>query len=74
MTGVDVGAKESLFRRIEETADAGSAVLYLTSEPDDALRIADRVLVLGSTARELSAAGLTSAELMLAEPSKENPS
>lgn len=67
MTGVDVGAKESLFRRIEETADAGTAVLYLTSEPDDALRIADRVLLLGETAAELDATGLTVADLMLVD-------
>lgn len=76
MTGVDVGAKESLFRRIEEAADAGAAVVYLTSEPDDALRIADRVLVLGAVAVERDAAGLTSADLMLADagaPTEEIP-
>lgn len=67
MTGVDVGAKEQLFQRIEAAADAGTAVLYLTSEPDDALRIADRILQLTSTgeAVEHDAQGLTGVDLML---------
>ncbi len=65
MTGVDVGAKESLFTRIEQAADAGTAVLYLTAEPDDALRIADRVLVLGDgEPRTVPARGLTPLDLM----------
>lgn len=68
MTGVDVGAKESLFARIEAAADAGAAVLYLTSEPEDALRIADRVLRLDSAdAAPVPAAGLTTLDLLLAK-------
>lgn len=47
MKGVDVAAREAIFASIEALADAGAAVLYLTQEPDEALRIADRVLVLG---------------------------
>lgn len=46
MKGVDVDAKESLFTVIEDIAATGTPVLYLTAEADDALRIADRVIVL----------------------------
>ncbi|MCP8968142.1 sugar ABC transporter ATP-binding protein [Ectobacillus sp. SYSU M60031] len=44
--GVDVAAKEDVFRFIEEITNAGSSVLYVTGEQDEALRIADRILVL----------------------------
>lgn len=47
MKGVDVAAKESIFRSIDEAAGSGTGVLYLTQEPDEALRVADRVIVLG---------------------------
>ncbi len=45
MKGVDVSAKETIFQRIEGFADEGAAVLYFTSEPDEAIRIADRILI-----------------------------
>jgi len=66
MKGVDVGAKEAIFRAIEQTAASGAGVLYLTAEPDDALRIADRVIVFGRSGVVLDrpAAGLTPLELM----------
>lgn len=43
--GVDVGAKEEIHRIIAELADAGTAVLMVTSELSEGLRIADRLLV-----------------------------
>jgi simple sugar transport system ATP-binding protein len=46
MKGIDVAAKETIFRMIESLADQGASILYLTAEPDDALRIADRIFVL----------------------------
>jgi simple sugar transport system ATP-binding protein len=68
MKGVDVAAKEALFRSVERAADAGAGVLYLTAEPDDALRIADRVVVLDRTgvALDRPARGLEPVDLMLA--------
>lgn len=69
MKGIDVAAKEAIFQMIERTASGGTAVLYLTAEPDDALRIADRVLVLtrAGFVRELTdPAGLTPADVMRA--------
>lgn len=72
MKGVDVAAKEAIFRSIEELAEAGVGVLYLTQEPDDALRIADRVLVLGRDGLVLDepASRLTPIDLMLTERSE----
>ena len=47
MKGVDVAAQESIFRYLDEAAAAGTGILYLTQEPEEALRVADRVVVLG---------------------------
>lgn len=71
MKGVDVAAKEAIFRSIEAIAAGGVGVLYLTQEPDDALRIADRVLVLDrdGVALERPAAELTPVDLMFTERS-----
>lgn len=43
--GVDVGAKEEIHRIITELADNGSAVLVVTSDLPEALRISDRLQV-----------------------------
>lgn len=43
--GVDVGAKEEIHRLITELAEDGSAVLVVTSDLPEALRIADRLQV-----------------------------
>ena len=67
MKGVDVGAKEAIFTAIEQTAASGVGVLYLTGEPDDALRIADRVIVFGraGVVFDRPAATLTPLDLMV---------
>jgi ribose transport system ATP-binding protein len=44
--GIDVGAKEEVFRLVRRLADEGVAILYLTSEIKEALALADRVLVM----------------------------
>ncbi len=43
--GVDVGAKEEIHRIISELASAGTAVLVVTSDLSEALRISDRLQV-----------------------------
>ena len=43
--GVDVGAKEEIHRIVTELADGGTAVLVVTSDLPEALRIADRIQV-----------------------------
>jgi rhamnose transport system ATP-binding protein len=44
--GVDVGAKEEIHRIISKLADDGSAVLVVTSDLGEVLRISDRILVI----------------------------
>lgn len=63
--GVDVGAKREIYRIMSDFAKAGGAVVMITSETDEVLGMADRVVVLrdgrisGVLAREqLSAAAL----------------
>ena len=43
--GVDVGAKEEIHRIITELAESGTAVLVVTSDLPEALRISDRLQV-----------------------------
>ena len=52
--GIDVGAKEEVFRLVRRLAADGVPVLYLTSEIKEARALADRVLVMaeGRIARE----------------------
>jgi ribose transport system ATP-binding protein len=44
--GVDVGAKAEIYRHIADLADAGVSVLLVSSEMQELLGLADRVLVL----------------------------
>jgi ABC-type sugar transport system ATPase subunit len=44
--GVDVGAKSEIHRRIRALADAGKAVLVVSSELPEVLALADRILVM----------------------------
>ena len=52
--GVDVGAKEEIHRLIGQLAESGTAVLVVTTDLAEVLRISDRVLVVreGSIAAE----------------------
>ena len=63
--GVDIGAIESIHARLRELADAGSAVLVVSSDLDELLALADRVLVMngGRIAGELAAADCSEAAL-----------
>ena len=44
--GIDVGAKEEVFRLVRRLASEGVAVLYLTSEVREARALSDRLLVM----------------------------
>jgi ABC-type sugar transport system ATPase subunit len=59
--GVDVGAKEEIYELIEEMARAGLAVLVISSETEELVRLCDRVLSIyeGSIVAELSGAAIT---------------
>jgi len=44
--GIDLGAKQDVYRLIRKVASTGTAVLYATMEEDEALELSDRILVL----------------------------
>ena len=44
--GVDIGAKDEIHRIIDELCDGGTAVLISTSDLSEAMRIADRLIVI----------------------------
>ena len=53
--GIDVGAKEEVFRLVRDLTAEGAAILYMTSEIKEARVLADRVLVMsgGRIVREV---------------------
>jgi ribose transport system ATP-binding protein len=64
--GVDVGAKAEIYRFIKELASQGVAIWMITSDMEELLGIADRVLVMheGKLAGELSRAALSEVAVM----------
>ena len=44
--GVDVGARAEIYRIIDELANAGKAILMISSELNEVLSMADRILVM----------------------------
>ncbi|WP_410809375.1 sugar ABC transporter ATP-binding protein [Micromonospora sp. 067-2] len=64
--GIDVGAKASIHELMRELADAGVAILMISSELPEVIGMADRIVVLrqGTVAGELPA-GASEAEIML---------
>jgi ABC-type sugar transport system ATPase subunit len=71
--GVDVGAKEEIYRLIREVADRGAAVLVVSSEFEELLALCHRVLVMraGEIVGEVDP-GMSSAEEMLRMCSSES--
>ena len=65
--GIDIGAKEEVFRLVRRLADEGIAILYITSEIKEARELADRLLVMsdGRIIKEFEA-GTSEEEVMAA--------
>jgi ABC-type sugar transport system ATPase subunit len=61
--GVDVGAKEEIYEMIDALAKDGMALLVISSESEELVRLCDRVLSIyeGRLVAELSGADLTPA-------------
>jgi ribose transport system ATP-binding protein len=59
--GIDVGAKQEIYALMEELASRGVAILVFSTEMEEVLRMADRVLVMheGEIAGELDREVLT---------------
>jgi ribose transport system ATP-binding protein len=44
--GIDVGAKEEVFRIVKQLATKGKSIIFVSSELNEVIRISDRILVL----------------------------
>jgi ribose transport system ATP-binding protein len=64
--GIDVGAKEEIYKLIDELARQGVAILFASSDLEEILGLSDRVLVMheGQLAGELSRAELSEEAIM----------
>jgi ribose transport system ATP-binding protein len=64
--GIDVGAKEEIFREIDRLVHDGCAVLMISSELGEVVRVCDRAYVMKerTVAGELDHAQLTEANLL----------
>jgi len=64
--GVDIGSKSEIYEVIEQMAKAGAAVLFISSELEEILRISDRILVMheGQISGELSRAQASEESVM----------
>ena len=66
--GIDVGAKAEIYRIMRQLADAGAAILMISSELPEILGMADRILVMheGRLTAELDGATATEEAVMAA--------
>lgn len=64
--GVDIGAKEEMYNLIEQTAETGTAILFVSSDMPEVLGLADRILVMheGQITGALSRAEATEQAVM----------
>lgn len=72
--GVDVGAKQEIYRLIDELAGEGMAILFVSSELEEVMGLSDRVLVMrdGSITGELSRSELGEEAIMRLATTGEN--
>jgi erythritol transport system ATP-binding protein len=66
--GIDVGAKADIFALVTRLAERGLAVVFATSEIEEALHVPDRLLVMakGRIVREFQRGSCTREEIMQA--------
>jgi ribose transport system ATP-binding protein len=64
--GVDIGAKQEIYRLMEELAESGVAILFVSSEMPEIIGMSDRALVMheGRISGELPRADLTEERVM----------
>jgi ABC-type sugar transport system ATPase subunit len=59
--GVDVGAKQEILSIVGDLADSGCGVLFISSELEEVVQVADRIVVMqeGTVVMELTGADIT---------------
>ena len=73
--GIDVGAKDEVYRLIEELAAQGKSIIMISSEMSEIFRLSDRIMVMceGRKVGELDIAEATQEKIMqLATMREEN--
>ncbi len=73
--GIDIGAKQEIYQLIEALADEGRAVVVVSSELQEVMRLSDRMLVMqaGRIAGELAPAEFSEEAIMTLAVSRETP-
>jgi ribose transport system ATP-binding protein len=64
--GIDVGTKQEMYYLLRDMADAGTAILFYSTDYDELVGCCDRVLILYDyrIVRELTGAGITEANIV----------
>ena len=64
--GIDVGTKQEIYQLLRDLADAGTAILFYSTDYDELIGCCDRVLILygGRIARELTGPDITEANII----------
>ncbi len=64
--GIDVGAKEDIFRTVEEFAKAGMAIIFISSDLNEVIRTSDRILVVrgGQILKDVDNQNMTQKDIM----------
>jgi ribose transport system ATP-binding protein len=64
--GIDIGAKQEVYKLMEQLAASGVAILFVSSEMEEILRLSDRTLVMheGKLTGQLSRADLNEESIM----------
>ncbi|CAM5284590.1 ribose transport system ATP-binding protein/rhamnose transport system ATP-binding protein [Aquamicrobium terrae] len=70
--GIDIGAREQIYRLLRELADTGLAILMISSDMPEVIRLSDRVLVMarGRIEAELEGDGITEEAIVAAATGK----
>lgn len=64
--GIDIGTKAEVYRLVRQAADAGAAILLVSSEMPELLALSDRILVMcnGRISGELTGGDMTQANIL----------
>ena len=67
--GIDIGAKEEIYQILEELAENGTAVLMVSSDLQEVVRVSQRIIVMrkGEIFKEFNSGTVTQEEILMAE-------
>lgn len=67
--GIDIGAKDEIYRILETLAEHGTSVIMVSSDLQELLRVSQRIIVMrkGEIFTEFDSGGITQEDLLMAE-------